>query len=260
MKEMLKTGKPVIGVTITVGNPDVGLALAASGFDFFWFEMEHTPPTLESVHNMILATRGLKTVPLIRVPCNEPCLVKGALDAGSLGVIFPFTNTRALAEQAVRACKYPPLGVRGFGPERALLHWNRDSDNYIQFANENILVIVMIEQEEAVRNIEEIASVPGIDVLFVGPYDMSFSFNVGGQPGHPRVEEAILKVLAAAKKNNLVVGYPAASPEEINKRVRQGFRIFLVDSDLDLMQWGARALLSKIEGRKISPPKPGTLY
>ena len=141
-----------------------------------------------------------------------------------------------------------------------LLRFQTGNAGYIQFANENILVIVMIEQEEAVRNIEEIASVPGIDVLFVGSFDMSFSFNVGGQPGHPRVEEAILKVLAAAKKNNLVVGYPAASPEEINKRVRQGFRIFLVDSDLDLMQWGARALLSKIEGREISPPKPGTLY
>ena len=117
-------------MTITVGNPDVGLPLAASGFDFLWFEMEHTPPTLESVHNMILATRGLKTVPLIRVPWNEPWLVKRALDAGGLGVIFPFTNTRALAEQAVRACKYPPLGVRGFGPDRALLHWNQDTDNY----------------------------------------------------------------------------------------------------------------------------------
>jgi len=260
LKESLNSGKPVIGVTVTVGHPEVAAALATAGYDFFWFEMEHSPITLENLRDMILATRGLPTVPITRVPFNEPWMPKRVLDLGSLGVIFPFTSTRELAEQAVKACKYPPEGVRGFGPGLALSRWNLDGASYIRYANQNVLVVVIIEQKEAVEHIEEIASVPGVDVLFIGANDLSFSLGVGGKVNEPIVQEAIAKVLEAGKRHNIPVGLPVGSAEEINRRIKEGFRFFQTSSELGLMRSGARALLDKIEGRETPAPKPGTLY
>jgi len=252
VKKALREGKVVIGSTVTAANVDVAATLAGAGFDFLWIEMEHSPLTLESVRSMILATRGLKAVPFIRIPVNEPWLAKRVLDIGGIGVIFPFTSTRELAEQAVKSCKYPPQGIRGFGPAMATSRWGLSGTDYVKFANDNVLVIVIIEQKQAIGNIEEIASVPGVDVLFIGANDLSFSLGVGGKLNDPAVEEAVAKVLAAGKKYNLPVGYPAGTPDEINKRIAQGFRFFQASSDLGLMSAGARELLSKIERKEGS--------
>src|SRR5215510_5976196 len=178
VKKALKEGKVVIGATVTAASPDVAASLAGAGFDFLWIEMEHSPLTLETVRSMILATRGLKAMPFTRVPVNEPWMAKRVLDIGSLGVVFPFTSTRELAEQAVKSCKYPPEGIRGFGAAMAASRWGMSGSDYAKFANENVLVVVIIEQKQAVDNIEQIASVPGVDVLFIGVNDLSFSLGV----------------------------------------------------------------------------------
>ena len=197
LKKALVEGKPVIGATVTVPNVDTALTLANAGFDFLWIEMEHGPMTLESLRAILLATRGAKAVPITRVPTNELWLAKRVLDEGSLGVIFPFTSTRELAERAVAACRYPPLGDRGFGPAFALSRFGLSGPDYVKFANENVLVVVIIERKEAIENIESIASVPGIGVLFVGVNDLSFSLGVGGRTTDPLVEQALTKVLDA---------------------------------------------------------------
>jgi 2-keto-3-deoxy-L-rhamnonate aldolase RhmA len=246
VKKALKEGKVVIGATVTAANPDIAATLAGVGFDFLWIEMEHGPITLETARSMILATRGLKAMPFTRVPVNEPWLAKRVLDIGSLGVIFPFTSTKELAEQAVKSCKYPPLGIRGAGPAMAASRWGMSGGDYVKFANENAMVIVIIEQKLAIDNIEEIAAVPGIDVLFIGANDLSYSLGVGGNVNAPIVEEAMTKVLAAAKKHNIPVGFPSGNPVEINKRIAQGFRFFQASSDLAMMSAGARDMLSKV--------------
>jgi 2-keto-3-deoxy-L-rhamnonate aldolase RhmA len=255
VKKALKEGKVVIGATVTAANPDVAATLAGAGFDFLWIEMEHSPLTLETVRSMILATRGLKAMPFTRVPVNEPWMAKRVLDIGSLGVVFPFTSTRELAEQAVKSCKYPPQGIRGFGAAMAASRWGMSGSDYAKFANENVLVVVIIEQKQAVDNIEQIASVPGVDVLFIGVNDLSFSLGVGGKTNDPIVEEAVNKVLAAGKKYNIPVGYPAGNPVEINKRIAQGFRFFQASSDLGMMAAGARDLLSNIQRDENGAPK-----
>lgn len=255
VKKALKEGKVVIGATVTAASPDIAASLAGAGFDFLWIEMEHSPLTLETVRSMILATRGLKAMPFTRVPVNELWTAKRALDIGSLGVIFPFTSTRALAEQAVKACKYPPLGLRGYGPGLAGPRWGLSGSDYAKFANENVMVIVIIEQKLAVDNIEEIAAVPGIDVLFIGANDLSYSLGVGGKLNDPIVEEAMSKVLAAGKKHNIPVGFPSGNPAEINKRIAQGFRFFQASSDLGFMTAGARDVLSKVERDETGAPK-----
>lgn len=254
VKQALAGGQVVIGATITAASPDVAASLAGAGYEFLWIEMEHSGLTLETARNMILATRGLKAVPIIRVPFNEPWLAKRALDIGALGVIFPFTNTRELAEQAVQACKYPPVGIRGFGPSLATARWGMTGEAYVKFANENVMVIPIIETKQAVENIDRIASVPGVDVLFVGPNDLSFSLGVGGRTKEPVVEEAVAKVLAAGRKHNIPVGYSTGDPAEINRRIEQGFRFFQTSSDLALMGSAARQLLSQI--KRPDPPSP----
>jgi 4-hydroxy-2-oxoheptanedioate aldolase len=247
LKAALKQGRTLVGTTITIPNVDTALAMANAGFDFLWIEMEHGPITLESLREILLATRGAPAVPITRVPVNQPWQAKRVLDMGSLGVVFPFTSTRELAEQAVAACKYPPLGVRGFGPGLALARYGMSTADYVRFANENVLVVVIVEQKQAVENIDAIASVPGIDVLFIGANDLSFSLGVGGRTTDPLVEAAVEKVLAAGRKYRVPVGYPTGNPTEINKRIAQGFRFFQAGSDLGFAQSGAREMLSKVE-------------
>ena len=261
VKVALQQGKPVIGGTITVASPDVAATLASSGFDFLWIEMEHSPVTLESVRDMILATRGMPAVPMTRVPVNEPWMAKRVLDIGSLGVMFPFTSTPELAEQAVKACKYPPLGIRGFGPSLAMPRWDYVGQEYTQFANENVLVVTIIEQKLAVENIEKIAAIPGIDVLFIGASDLSYSLGVGGQRQHPLVKEAIAKVLAAGKKNGVPVGYPSGNADEIKQLISEGFRFFQANTELGMMKSAADHLLNQVRGGGKSPLKSeGSIY
>ena len=255
VKKALQEGKVVIGAGVNMGSADAAATLADAGFDFVWIEMEHSPITLESAREMILVTRGLKAVPFIRVPAKRHWLAKRALDIGSLGVIFPFVSTRQQAQQAVAACKYPPEGIRGFGPTLAAARWGLSSSDYAGWANENVMVITLIESKEGVENIEEIASVPGIDVLFIGTSDLSYSLDVGGQVAHPRVEQAVARVLAAGKKYKVPVGYPTGDPAQMKKRVKQGFRVFLVGSDVTLLRAGARHLLAG-----ASEAIPGSIY
>jgi 4-hydroxy-2-oxoheptanedioate aldolase len=247
LKRALLEGRPVIGATVTVPSVDTALTLANAGFDFLWIEMEHGPITLESLRAILLATRGARAVPITRVPANEVWLAKRVLDAGSLGVVFPFTSTRELAERAVASCLYPPLGVRGFGPGLAMSRYGLGGADYVKFANENVVVVVIVETREAVENVEAIASVPGISVLFVGVNDLSYSMGVGGRTTDPLVEQALVKVLEVGRRHGIPVGYPTGNPDEINKRIAQGFRFFQASSDTGLMASGARDMLSRIQ-------------
>src|SRR5690242_7860772 len=198
VKVRLVNGQPVIGVVISVNSAEVAAQAANAGFDFLWIEMEHAPITLEGLRQMVLATRGLSAVPFARPPINELWTAKRVLDAGVLGVIFPFTSTPDLARQAVSACRYPPAGLRGSGADLAQFRWPAP-EGYYDFADENVLVIAMIEDQSALNHIDEIAAIPGLDVLFIGTSDLSFSLGLRGRQNEPRLEEAVSKIAATAK-------------------------------------------------------------
>ena len=240
LKKRLREGKPVVGMTITVASPDVVLQAARVGFDFVWIEMEHSPITLESARTMVLATQGTGLIPLIRVPVNERWTAKRALDCGALGVIFPFTSTPELAQQAVAACKYPPTGRRGAGPGLATMRWPAPQ-GYADFADNNALVVIIIEEKHAVENIDAILDVPGIDVVYIGVNDLSFSLGHRGKQT-PEVSAALEKVVAAAKKRGLPVGRPAAAPD-IKRYIEEGYQFFQSPSELALIAAGSRPLL-----------------
>src|SRR5688572_452499 len=174
VKAQLKKGEPVIGVVISVNSVEVAAQAANLGFDFLWLEMEHAPLSLETVRNVVLATRGLPAVPFARPPVNELWTAKRVLDAGVVGVIFPFTTTPELARQAVAACRYPPAGRRGSGAGLAQFRWPAP-EGYYDFADNNVLVVAVVEDIPGLTHIDEIAGTPGIDVIFIGTSDLSFS-------------------------------------------------------------------------------------
>ena len=258
IRKLLKEGNPILGATVTVPSVEIAAQLANAGFDFLWIEMEHSPITLETARNMILATRGLKAVPFIRVPVNELWLAKRALDEGALGVIFPFTTNAELARRAVAACKYPPEGKRGYGPGLATFRWPAP-EGYAEFANKNVIVVVIIEEAEAVKNIDEIASVPGIDIMYIGTSDLSYSLGHGGDMNHPTLKEAIAKIIAAGQRNKIAVGLPARSPEQMQAYVKQGITVFQSPADTVMLLGGASGFLDPL-GKKGFDPKKQPLY
>lgn len=246
VKRKLRDGQPVIALTITVNSVDVAAHAAEMGFDFLWIEMEHSPITLETLRNMALATRGAKALPFARVPVNEIWMAKRVLDAGVSGVIFPFTSTPELAWQAVAACRYPPAGRRGSGAGLATLCWP-SKDTYYDSADRNVMVIVIVEEARAVENIDEIAATPGVDVLFIGCSDLSFSLGLRGEQNHPRLQQAIGKIVAAANKHGKAVGRPAGSPEQMRQYMEQGFLFFQAPTDLGFMAAGAKNYLEPLD-------------
>ena len=258
VKRQLKAGQPVIGATINVSSVDVAAEAANMGFDFLWIEMEHSPISWETLRHMVLATRGLKGLPFVRVPVNEMWTAKRALDAGALGVIFPFTNSVELARRAVAACRYPPVGLRGSGPGLAAFRWPAP-EGYYKFANENVFVVLIIEDQPGVDNVDEIVKVPGIDAIFIGPSDLSHQLGVAGQPDHPKFRAAIDRIVAAAKREGLPVGRPASSPEQVEEFRKQGFTFFQGPTVLSLMNQSARRLLDPM-GKKPSQERMQTFY
>jgi 2-keto-3-deoxy-L-rhamnonate aldolase RhmA len=212
------------------------------GFDFLWLEMEHTPLTLESVRNIVLATRGLPAIPFARPPVNELWTAKRVLDAGVLGVIFPFTSSAALARQAVAACRYPPAGRRGSGADLAAFRWPAPG-GYHDFADANVLVVAIVEDLAGLANIDEIAATPGLDVIFIGTSDLSFALGLRGKQNHPRLEQAVAKIAAAAKKHGKALGRPAVTVEDAKKFKKQGFLFFMVGTEMDFMGQGKAQFL-----------------
>jgi 2-keto-3-deoxy-L-rhamnonate aldolase RhmA len=242
VKQKLREGKPVFAATVTVASADVAAHLARAGFDFLWVEMEHSPVTLESFRNMVLATRGLPAQVFARVPVNEMWTAKRVLDAGASGVIFPFTSTPELAAQAASACHYPPAGRRGSGATLAVFAWP-DAERYHDSADENVTVIAIIEEACAVERIDEIAATPGIDALFIGTSDLSFSLGLRGDQKDARLHEAIAKVLEAGRRHGKTVGRPAWAVEQVKQYMEQGFRLFQAPTDIGLMMAAAKDYL-----------------
>lgn len=250
VKKLLREGRPAIGVTITTSSVEVAAQAASLGFDFLWLEMEHSPITLETLRHIVLATRGLKAVPFARVPVNELWMAKRVLDAGVLGVAFPFTNTPALARQAAAACKFPPVGRRGSGAGLATFRWPAPQ-GYYDFADQNVLVITVIEDARALKEIDRIVDAPGTDVIFVGPGDLSFSLGLRGEQNHPKLEKGITRIVKAAQRSHKVLGRIVHTPEQLKRSIEQGFLFFQVPTELHFLTAGVKQFLEPL-GKSVA--------
>lgn len=194
VKNLLAEGKPTLGTWLCIPACASTEAMSYIGFDWMVIDTEHAPHTLETVENLIRTIELTDVVPMVRVGWNEPTLIKWALDRGAMGVVVPWVNSRAEAEKAVRACMFPPKGLRGIGGGRTTMY-DLDGGRYMREANDSILVIVQIETRQAVDNIDEILSVDGVGAAFVGPADLSASLGLPGRLEDPVFQAALMRVL-----------------------------------------------------------------
>jgi 4-hydroxy-2-oxoheptanedioate aldolase len=219
--------------------------MAHQGFDSLVIDMQHGVVDYQTAVTMLQAISTTAVVPLARVPWNDPVHLMKILDAGVYGVICPMVNTRVQAEALVRACKYPPRGIRSFGPTRAALY---GGEGYAERANDALLVIPMIETVEALGNLDEILGTPGVDAAYVGPADLSLS--LGKEPRvdqtDPQVVEAQKTIVAACQRHGVVAGIHAGTPEYGLKMIEEGYRFVTVGSDSHILALGAAARVEAV--------------
>ena len=236
VKEKLAAGKQVIGGTIDTPDPDIYCAMARAGFDFLWIEMQHSPLSYQDVARMIWAGRDLPAVPFIRVPDATEGDIQKATDIGALGIIVPMVVSVEKIKAAAHFMKYPPDGARSLGGGQYGALWG---SNYRAEANDNVMLVAMIESPAGVENADEIASVPGVDVVFSAATDLhSFSGHAQGEPAY---EDMIVRIRDATLNAGRKVGGP------LQWRSREGFSFFQAPSAPALISRGAREMLKAQE-------------
>jgi 2-keto-3-deoxy-L-rhamnonate aldolase RhmA len=258
VRAKLTAGETVLAATLVTGNLESAALIATLGFDFLWVEMEHSPITLESLRAIVLATRGRPASVFARVPLIELWTAKRVLDQGVSGVIFPFTSSPEHARRAAQACRYPPVGLRGSGAGLATSTWP-EAGLYYDSADRHVVTITVIEEACAVERIDEIAATPGIDVLFIGTSDLSFSLGLRGRQDEPKLLDAINRIVEAGRRHNKFLGRPAGTAEQIVEHRKQGFQLFQCMTELGLITQGARHLLEPL-GIKGIPAEQKSLY
>lgn len=235
IKAKLKRGEVSLGSWMSMGHLSIAEIIASAGYEWVVIETEHTAIDNHEVLRLLPAIEHAGAVPLVRLAWNDHVQCKAVLDSGAAGVLVPMVNSKAEAEAAVAAVKYPPQGTRGVGLARAQ-HYGQRFAEYVRDANDSTLVIVQIEHVDAVRNIEEILEVPGIDGTFIGPYDLSMSMGLPGQLEHPEVQQARRRVLEATKARGLAPGihlvHPDRAANDIAQRVAEGYQFIALGTDI----------------------------
>ena len=246
VKALLKEGKPTVGAWMNFPCVMEAEALANIGWDWVCLDVQHTAVGIETIANIFLAIGANGSIPLARVPGGDPTLIGRMLDAGAYGVIVAQVNTKADAELAVSATKFAPVGIRSSGAGRYEYFAGGD---YARYANEEMLCIPMIEHIEAVENVEEILSVPGVDGCFIGPWDLAMSMGLAldWEKTADQRAVAVKRVLDAAKKLGVPAGIHCGSPEEVNQRIEAGFQFLAAASDVSFMLKTAREFYGKIK-------------
>jgi 2-dehydro-3-deoxyglucarate aldolase len=248
VKAKLKRRVVTIGSWVTFGHTAVGEIMAKAGFDWLAVDMEHSAITLSETQQLIQVIELSGATPLVRIGENSPYLIKRVMDTGAHGVIVPMVNTKEDAMRAVKAVKYPPMGTRGVGLARAQ-GYGMDFDRYRAWINPNSIIIAQIEHIQAIENLEEILSVPGIDGSIIGPYDLSASLGIPGEFEDIRVEKAIDRYERISKKLGKVMGSHVVQPDvgKTNSLIKKGYTFLAVGLDSLYLGIGCQGVLRGIK-------------
>ena len=245
LKERLRTDRrPAFGTWISSSSPVALDALKGVGFEWFMIDTEHAPVNPETLAQMVALLGPPGPTPLVRVGNVDPYLVKQALDSGAAGVLAPLVSTQAQARALVSYAKYPPDGVRG-AAAAAASRYGTELSSYLRSANTETLVGVQIETREAIENLEAIAGVDGVDLLFVGPQDLTLSLGLLDDRKNPKVRDAMRSVVSACERHGKIPGTLVIDPDEKRAAVELGFRFISLAADIRFLIQGARYFLER---------------
>ena len=244
-----RKNQQTIGCWLSVANPYTAEAIANLDFDWVCVDLQHGMIDYTDLRGMLPAISTTNTIPLVRVPWNEPYEIMKVLDAGAYGVIVPMVNNREEAERAVHACRYPPYGNRSFGPIRGALYGGK---GYAQEANNQLACIAMIETKEGTEKLEEIVTTPGLDGIYIGPADLALSMGLPVRGDQPEEEhlEMVKNILATAKKHGVAAGIHTSSLEYTEKYLALGFHFVTLATDSVHMVKNAARELAAAKGAK----------
>ncbi len=253
VKRQLQAGEPSIGTWLSLGSPLAAEQLGYAGFDWLNIDQEHAGIDATLTLNILQAISITPAVPMCRIPWNSGDWIKRALDAGAYGLVIPMVNSGEEAEAAVSAAMYPPRGIRSVGGVRPRLYGGPD---YVEHANEEILVVVQIEHATGVKNAEAILSTPGVDAYFVGPNDLCQSMGLAPslEPDFPQFWEALDTIKKIADKHGVAAGIHVASPQRACQMIEKGYQFISLASDAAFMAAGASAGVKVIKDK--APPAP----
>jgi 2-keto-3-deoxy-L-rhamnonate aldolase RhmA len=204
-RKKMDAGQLCLGPGITFSDPAVIEALAES-VDFVWIDLEHNPIGTEALLAHLIAARAGSVPALVRVPSADVAWIKRVLDIGAMGIIVPQVKSVEEVRVATAACRYPPMGARGYGPRRPARYGRDAGAEYVREANQHVFLAVQIEAVEALNELDAIVRVPGLDSIVVGPMDLSGSMGLLGQLSHPQVAAAIARIVRTARQAGLYVG------------------------------------------------------
>lgn len=247
LKALLKEGKTGIGSFVMCNSPDIVEVMALSGFDFVVIDTEHGPLSVESTQNLIRAAEVRGITPIIRVTESSETTILRSLDVGAHGIQVPQVNNRKAAEEVIRRAKYFPLGNRGVAMPRASDYGTLNPLDYFNKENEETLIVVHCENKVGLDNLDEIVEVPGIDVIFLGPFDMSQSLGVPGQVNHPLIEEAAQRVIKMSKESGKAAGIFVSNGEQARLRKEQGFQYITIGMDVTLLGMVCKDEVAKVK-------------
>jgi 2-dehydro-3-deoxyglucarate aldolase/4-hydroxy-2-oxoheptanedioate aldolase len=245
--QKLQNGEVALGqMVMDLFSPGVGPMLAACGLDFVIYDMEHGRCDIATMAEMIASCRGTGITPLARVPDLEFAPLSRILDLGAMGVMVPRVETRAQAERIVAALKYPPLGRRGVALGLAHDLYRPAGAAYFPQMNAETAVIVMVETVLAFQNLEEIVSVPGVDVVWLGHYDLTTSMGIPAQFDHPRFLEAMARLVEVCRKYKVAPGFLPPTPAGAIHWIQNGFRAISLGSDVSVFMEAVRSFRASV--------------
>lgn len=254
LKARMRAGEAVNGFWVELFSPIGAEVMAAAGYDCAMIDLEHGAADLGDAVAVMQAMTGSACTPLVRVPANDAAWIKRALDAGAQGVMVPAVNSAAEAEAAVAACHYAPRGLRGMAaPIVRAARYGVDWRAYVEEIARSVLVICQVETQAALDDLPAIAAVDGLDMIFIGPFDLSASLGYLGEPDHPHVRQAIARVEATAKAEGVLLGGIPTPERSARDLYAAGYDMVIGDGDLVFLREGARlgvAALREAAGRK----------
>lgn len=228
-----RAGGQTVGCWLSIANGHTAESIGRLGFDWVCIDLQHGLLSYDDLKYMLPAISTGDSTPIVRVPWNEPYEIMKALDAGAYGVIVPMVNNRKEAEQAVSACRYPPDGLRSFGPIRAAMYGGR---GYMDEANGQMACIAMVETAEGIDNLDEIAATPGLDAIYIGPADLAYALGLKpGQDDEQAHIDTVAKILAACRANKIAAGIHTNSLARTQQYLKQGFNLVTLGSDGSFM-------------------------